>query len=497
VKTLRFTKPQVTGNRVAFRWQCDPPVPLLLRDNFSIEYPFSVEDADVPESMWWSVLLGCAFATWNFLEDYTIVCDGGVSCEEREAWSRLADYERWMFQKYSDGTGRHRPFAVEASELAHGAAAPRTEARGAASCLSGGKESLLQAGLLREMGSPMSLVNIISPIPSQRDHESRKRTRIMSQFAGCSWAELVRVRSDVRSTFDNNYPREHGAGVSFNELADSVIYASLALPVAWYHRRESVLLGSEWEVSWLKRQHNLPCPDTYAMYSIPTFAGIDATWRNLYGIGYGSLLFPLTQFCIESLLCTRYKDLLPMQDSCWRTDGIHDYCSQCEKCLRVASMLLAHKVSPTDIAIDLNRLFSPESSIMRVWPPAYDDIVHTLYHDSIRYAASKIDPQWALDLFREGTSLRNGPFRRWRTKRSFLKWRQRTADSTVGHVALPKSDYFKYVPETYRESVRGIVHEVLPDDDTRDFSEPLACIDEAIEYLRAPFSVLTAIRQMG
>jgi hypothetical protein len=62
---------------------------------------------------------------------------------------------------------------------------------------------------------------------------------------------------------------------------------------------------------------------------------------------------------------------------------------------------------------------------------------------------------------------------------------------------LPKSDYFKYVPETYRESVRGIVHEVLPDDDTRDFSEPLACIDEAIEYLRAPFSVLTAIRQMG
>lgn len=488
--SLRIFEPETIGNRVLFRWECTPPHPLFLRDRCTVEYPFSIEDNGFPHSMWWSVLLGCMYPAWNFLEDYTVVCEGTVSRAEREVWSRLADFERWMFKRVPGGDPVKRPFTVEAHESTARPRAVHRMARGAACCFSGGKDSLVQAGLLREMGVPTSLVNTVSARPGTHDHDSQRRSRTISYFEASAWGDMIRVWSDIRSCFDNDYPHHRATGIKFNEVADCPIYASLALPVAWYHNREYVLLASEWEISKIDRTSRSLVPHKYAMYSIPTFAGVDAVWRTLFGIGYSSLLFPLPIFCVQALLCRRYEDLLPLQDSCWRTDGVQDYCNECTKCLLTAVVLMAYRIPPDELGIDVTRLFDPRGSLMQSGYPREEYFAQMRLFDTPRHAASLIDPQWAARLFRKRGTSGYGLMQRWRAWRSFLAWRERTADPNAAHIALPKPDYFRYVPDAYKGAVREIVGQVFPDADARDFSDQLERIDEAIQYVRAPMDAL-------
>lgn len=219
---------------------------------------------------------------------------------------------------------------------------------------SGGKESLLTYGLLRELGVDVSPVYVNesgrhwhTAVMAHRFHErTEPRTRrlwtsVDRLYVGANRL-LPCVRPDFQSVRADVYPIQL---FTFN---------SYQMAVAGLCMREGIgtmLMGNEFDEG--------PWPEVkgvrywYAIYdqSQEFDIRLNAYFaRKGWGVRQTSLLRSLSSLLIEDLLASRYPDLLAVQTSCHAThvkDGVVKPCGRCSKCLGVLLFLLAGGHDPT------------------------------------------------------------------------------------------------------------------------------------------------------
>lgn len=213
---------------------------------------------------------------------------------------------------------------------------------------SGGKESLLTYGVLRELGEDVTPVYVnesgrhwYTALTSYRHHQEREpRTRRIWTSIDRLYVAANRllpfVRPDFQRVAADVYPTQL---FTFNSYQIAVAGLALADGIG------TLLMGNEFDEG--------PWPEVkgvrhyYGIYDqSQEFDGVLNAFYAEKGwpVRQTSLLRSLSSLVIEDLLASRYKDLVATQTSCHAThikDGVVRPCGRCSKCLGVLLFLLA------------------------------------------------------------------------------------------------------------------------------------------------------------
>ena len=218
---------------------------------------------------------------------------------------------------------------------------------------SGGKDSLLTFGLLKEMGCEVHPIFInesgrhwFTALNAYRDFvtdipfTSRVWTNSDRIF---NWMlrHLPFIRDDFAQIRSDQYPVR---------LWTVAVFIFGALPVLRKRGIGRLLIGDEHDTT-----------EKRSFKGIPHFDGVydqsryfdNAMTRYFYGKGWGiaqfSVLRPLSELLIEKILVERYPKLQSNQVSCHATHQEGERirpCGRCEKCRRIVGMLMALDADP-------------------------------------------------------------------------------------------------------------------------------------------------------
>lgn len=239
---------------------------------------------------------------------------------------------------------------------------------------SGGKESLLTYGLLRELGRDVSPVYVNesgrhwhTALLAHRHHEATEpRTRRIWSTVDRLYVGANRILPCVRPDF-----QRAGADVYPIQLFTFNSYQMAVAGLSMHEGIGTMLMGNEFDEG--------PWPEAkgvrywHAIYdqSQEFDLVLNAYFaKKRWGIRQTSLLRSLSSLLIEDLLASRYPDLLEVQTSCHAThmrDGVVAPCGRCSKCLGVLLFLLAGGHDPRKLrytAADVSRL---GERIARTW----------------------------------------------------------------------------------------------------------------------------------
>lgn len=220
--------------------------------------------------------------------------------------------------------------------------------KGYAVLSSGGKESLLTYGLLKELGEPVTPVYVnesgrhwYTALMAHRYHErTDKRTRRIWSSVDRLYVGANRILPCVRPDFQrvaaDVYPIQL---FTFNSYQMGV--AGLAL----HEGIGTMLMGNEFdegpwpELKGVRHWHAIyDQSQEFDLVLNAYFA------KKGWALRQTSLLRSLSSLVIQDLLATRYPELLKVQTSCHAThlkDGRVVPCGRCSKCLGVLLFLLA------------------------------------------------------------------------------------------------------------------------------------------------------------
>jgi hypothetical protein len=355
VHRIDLHPPELDGSRVRFRWSVEPKSRLYRRCEFSLRFPRHVPIGSLPERVWWWVALACLHPHWLLLEPCEVRLPVTLGPGERKLWLRLMTSVRASLDAHR-GDEPQRPH-VEIREEGPRLPSwklPSDRAR-CATAFSGGKDSLLQVGLLSELTHDPVLVAVTSVLPKLQDHEGPRRRKVFREIVRRRPVTWVEVESDYRSVCRNRFPRELGFGVSINELTDTLLYASALVVSGLALGSTHFFVASETEVQETVTRHGHIIQHPHGMYSTATLRTLGAALAP-EGIHLGSLTVPLHSWQVQRLLWTRYTDLCDLQLSCWRARGREAACSTCSQCLRLAYGALAAGGLPSRMGVDLTRL---------------------------------------------------------------------------------------------------------------------------------------------
>jgi hypothetical protein len=363
-----------------FGWTVDPPTDLYRRTSFVLRFPASVELGSVPATLWWDVALICLHAHWPLLRPCVIELPIRLPPGEAEFWLRLLDAEVVALEADRRSSDFERRIEIVES----GAALPplaRWLDRGRfGTTFSGGKDSLLQAGLLAELTARPLLVTTTSPMPPMHDQTTPRRRQILEAIARRRAVTLVEVESDYRAGWDNDFSRRLGYRVSVNEVTDCLLYFAALLAVAAARGVTHLSLAAQNEGFVTVEWHGRLVQHAQYMYTGVTQRALEALLEPA-GVTYASLISPLHDYQAQELLWARYPDLRDLQYSCWRVGSDQAACSACEKCLRTALPALARGDSPAPIGVDLVRLLWS----MRAWQPPSSETESLSANDLARW----------------------------------------------------------------------------------------------------------------
>src|SRR5262249_53178822 len=161
---VRLHAPRIGENAVEFEWEIEPHSELYEQNGFRLAFPPGLDIAAVPRALWLRLALICLHTQWALLRPCLVELPVYIGPAEREFWQRLMDTAAVQIVTYG---GEPRPGrAVELHD--DGPALPparvsSTNGR-AATAFSGGKDSLIQAGLLAELTERPLLVTTTSPV---------------------------------------------------------------------------------------------------------------------------------------------------------------------------------------------------------------------------------------------------------------------------------------------------------------------------------------------
>jgi len=219
---------------------------------------------------------------------------------------------------------------------------------------SGGKDSLLTFGLLRECGLEVhpifinesgrhwfTALNAYRYFAANIKNTSRVWTNSDRLF---NWMlrHLPFVRKDYAKIRSDNYPIR---------LWTVAVFLFGALPILRKRGVGRLLIGDEFDTT--HRLSHRGITHYNGIYDQSRFFDHALTryfHRKGWAISQFSILRPLSELLIEKILVERYPELQSLQVSCHAThkegDRVHP-CGRCEKCRRIVAMLLALEADPS------------------------------------------------------------------------------------------------------------------------------------------------------
>ncbi|HEX9734697.1 MAG TPA: creatininase family protein [Thermoanaerobaculia bacterium] len=218
---------------------------------------------------------------------------------------------------------------------------------------SGGKDSLLSFGLLDELGCQVhpvfvnesgrhwfTALNAYRHFARHVPHTARVWTNCDRLFSAML-RHLPFVRKDFARLRADEYPIR---------LWTVAVFLFGALPLVRKRGLGRLVVGDEYDTSVRARHEGIPHYD--GLYDQSRFFDNALSRyfdRKGWGVTQFSLLRPMSELLIEKTLARRYPELLRLQVSCHaaHTEGERVLpCGRCEKCRRIAGMLLAFGVEP-------------------------------------------------------------------------------------------------------------------------------------------------------
>ncbi len=244
---------------------------------------------------------------------------------------------------------RARIVADMARPIAHGTG----ESRRHAVLSSGGKESLLTYGLLRELGVEVHPIFVnesgrhwFTALNAYRWFQARvpETARVWTsadRMFNFMLRELPFVRPDFARVRADQYPIR---------LWTVAVFVFAALPILAARRIGRLLIGDEFDTTQVSRRHGVPHYHGLFDQSIYFDLMLSRFYRDKgLAIDQTSLLRNCSELLVEKVLAERYPELLALQVSCHATHVEGDRvrpCGTCEKCRRVVAMARALGVNP-------------------------------------------------------------------------------------------------------------------------------------------------------
>jgi hypothetical protein len=452
--------PEVSGQVVTFRWCVEPATALYRATQFSLRFPDAVDPTPVPEGIWWIIALACLSPHWPLLRPCRVDLPVTLGPGEAEVWLRLTDAAVATIETLG-GSGRlgREIEIVERGPLVPSVRVP--ESGRCATAFSGGKDSLVQAGLLAELTPRPVLVTTTSPMPPTEDHVTARRRHVMREIAARRDVTHVEVHSDFRAAWVNDFPYRLQYRIAVNELSDALLYFGVLLAVGAALSAPHLFLASEVEVQQNARLDGRIVQHPHFMYSTVTQRVLQALLRPA-GMRYGTLTSPLHSYQVQELLWTRYADLRDLQYSCYKVAGDEATCSRCPQCFRMAMTTLGLGDSPAENGVDLVRLFWA----MRDWAPKPPEDEAAAVRPS-RVTASMLESQTirAVHATSVGRIIREigagrlaGP-RSWRAIAAYARMRRRLANVPAEAAPGYRAGYLAAIDPVVKERVAAIFAE--------------------------------------
>jgi len=218
---------------------------------------------------------------------------------------------------------------------------------------SGGKDSLLSFGLLRELGREVDPLYVnesghhwLTALKAYRwFNENVPGTARVWTNADRVFNWVVRhmpfVRSDYGRLRSDEYPVR---------LWTVAVFLFGILPLVRKRGIGRVVIGDEFDTTRRVSHQGITHYD--GLYDQSRFFDESLTryfHRKGWGVSQFSIIRPLSEFLIQKILAERYPDLLRLQVSCHAAHQAEDGprpCGRCEKCRRIVGMLCALGADP-------------------------------------------------------------------------------------------------------------------------------------------------------
>ncbi len=355
MRKIYLSAPSIRGQIASFHWRVEPAAELYRQNHFTLHFPLTMDPSRVPSRLWWDAFLMCLHAHWLLLRPCEVHIPIRLGPAERQFWLQLLRNGADTIDAY--GPRNSSLLGIEIVDT--GVELPRAAISGAGygTAFSGGKDSLLQAGLLAELTEKPLLVAVTSPLPGLNDHETARRKHVFTAIQARRDVRFVEVRSDFRETWDDSYRYKLGYRIAVNELTDTFLYTSCLVLVGAALGATRLFVASETELQENVVINGKIVQHSHFMYSAATQRAL-ARLLSSYGIRFGSLTWPLNSMHVQELLWARYPDLCDLQYSCWQVGQDDETCSQCSDCLRIAMTALAARRDPQRMGIDLGKILA-------------------------------------------------------------------------------------------------------------------------------------------
>ncbi len=493
MRTITLSPPEVKRREVTFRWQVDVPTTLYRNPHFTMRFPESVDLARVPEGLWWTIMLTCLHSQWPLLRPCRVRLPVRLQPGEAECWTRLTDAEVATLEAYRGTTDFDRKIEIveDGPRVEYIEQASAADPVRCATAFSGGKDSLVQTGLLTELTEKPALVATTSPMPPLEDHITPRRRHIINEIQRRRDVTLIEVESDYRANFNHSYAQELGYWISVNELTDTFLYAASLLAAGVAVGATNFFLASETQVQENVERDGRVVQHTHFMYSAITQGAINAMIRP-FGVSHGSLISSLHSYQVQELLWTRYADISDLQYSCWRTKVGEMMCNNCSQCLRIALCALALGKRASRIGADWARLLNE----MRDWRPKTIDkpveealpteiVSQQLHLQVIRdlQAVSWRDIMQALA--RDGVGALLLP-RGWKAVSAFRKLKRVARARDAGPRPGYRTGYLRLADPLLKDSIGKIYDEHFERGDESSYSGALARSEAMIDWITKP-----------
>jgi hypothetical protein len=362
---FRLHHPRISGQTVRVSWEVDPPSALYWKNEFFLEFPASVEVSRIPDRVWGLVAILCLHPHWVLLRPCRVELPFRLDPGERELWYRLLDAAVTTLAVHAGRTDFDRDIEIHDSGEAFPSPTPLATTGRCATAFSGGKDSLLQTGLLTELTHRPLLVSTTSPLPPREDHLTERRRHVFDAVAKRRDVTFIEVQSDFRAVVDYDFSHAvAGYATSATELTDTFLFFGCLFAASLANGVTHLFLASEAEVQESVERDGRIVQHRHFMYSAVTQRALSSLIAP-FGMQVCSLTAPLYASQVHRLLWTRYRDLRDLQYSCWMVRNGQDTCSQCRGCLEYVFAVLALGDRPSRMGLELGKAVRE----LRGWAP--------------------------------------------------------------------------------------------------------------------------------
>ena len=173
--------PECGAHAVTFRWSVEPATRLYRKLSFTLRFPEELDLSAVPAGLWWRIALIGLHSHWPLLRPCRVEVPGRLAAGEAEFWRRLVRAAATTLDAYCTAAPPDGEVEIREGSRAIPALTWVPDTGRCATAFSGGKDSLVQAGLLTELTRRPVLVTTTSPLQPMEDHLTQRRRFVLSE----------------------------------------------------------------------------------------------------------------------------------------------------------------------------------------------------------------------------------------------------------------------------------------------------------------------------